>query len=75
MFRFRCPFLAAWLCLVLAWNTAVVDMRLERTVLATNLVEPIALEVAADGRVIFAERRGAVRPGNQAPASRSPLGR
>lgn len=61
MLRFLRRFLATWLCLVLAQNQAAADTRLERTVLATNLVEPIALEVAADGRVIFAERRGAVK--------------
>ena len=34
---------------------------LHRTVLATNLTEPIALDVAGDGRVVFAEHHGAVK--------------
>ena len=34
---------------------------LNRTVLATNLTEPIALDVAVDGRVVFAEHHGAVK--------------
>jgi cytochrome c len=37
------------------------EPRLFRSVLATNLVEPIALDIARDGRVVFAERRGAVK--------------
>ena len=65
MFHSRRRRLAAGLCLVIsmamAQGSAASGTRLERTVLATHLVEPIALEVAADGRVIFAERRGAVK--------------
>lgn len=34
---------------------------LQRTVLSTNLDEPIALDVAADGRVVFAEHHGAIK--------------
>lgn len=34
--------------------------RLERTVLAEGLREPIALDVATDGRVVLAERRGRI---------------
>jgi cytochrome c len=68
MFHSRRRRLAAGLCLVvsmaLAQGTATAGTRLERTVLATNLVEPIALDVAADGRVVFAERRGAVKAWN-----------
>lgn len=34
---------------------------LTRTVLVTELHEPISLDIAADGRVFFAERRGAIK--------------
>jgi cytochrome c len=37
------------------------EIPLQRTVLARTLQEPIALDVAPDGRVVFAERRGSVR--------------
>lgn len=36
------------------------DSRLVRTVLAEGLREPIALDVASDGRVVLAERRGRI---------------
>jgi glucose/arabinose dehydrogenase len=51
---------AVLLGLVLALNAGA-DVRLQRTVLATDLHEPIALDVARDGSVYFAERRGAVK--------------
>lgn len=53
--------LAALPALFLALTAATADIRLQRTVLATNLHEPIALDVTAAGRVLFAERRGAVK--------------
>lgn len=37
------------------------EVRLQRTVLATNLHEPIALDLALDGRAFLGERRGAVK--------------
>ena len=36
------------------------EARLQRTVLAVGLREPIALDVASDGRVVLAERRGRI---------------
>ena len=36
------------------------EARLQRTVLADGLREPIALDVASDGRVVLAERRGRI---------------
>lgn len=58
--RSGCHTFAALFCLVLALN-ARADTRIRRTVLATDLHEPIALDVARDGTVYFAERRGAVK--------------
>jgi cytochrome c len=52
---------AALTCLALSLVSLHAETSLRRTVLATNLVEPIALDVAADGRVIIAERRGGVK--------------
>ena len=37
-----------------------VPKELQRTVLAEGLSEPIALDVAVDGRVVLAERRGRI---------------
>ncbi|HUS35986.1 MAG TPA: PQQ-dependent sugar dehydrogenase [Verrucomicrobiae bacterium] len=44
--------------------------RFEKIVLATNLVEPIQLSIAKDGRVFVGERHGAVKVWN--PTSNSP---
>ena len=53
------PVILLGLCAALADVRAAVG--LERTVLAADLHEPIALDVAVDGQVFFAERRGAVK--------------
>src|SRR4249919_3523544 len=37
------------------------ETQLQRVTLATNLVEPIQLSIARDGRVFFGERHGAVK--------------
>jgi cytochrome c len=42
-------------------HTAVDESHFRKVVLATNLYEPIQLDVANDGRVYFAERRGAIK--------------
>jgi cytochrome c len=42
-------------------NPAMTENRLTKTVLDTYLNEPMELEVLDDGRVLFVERRGAVR--------------
>lgn len=47
---------------------------LTRTVLATELHEPIALDVAADGRVYLAERRGAVKSWQPGATNATTLG-
>jgi cytochrome c len=52
---------AALTCLALLLVSVHAKAALQRTVLATNLIEPIALEVTTDGRVVIAERRGAVK--------------
>jgi cytochrome c len=46
--------------------------RLEKTTLAANLFEPMQLSIAADGRVFFGERHGAIkvwRPGSKDAAT------
>lgn len=45
---------------------AQAEARFEKVVLATNLVEPIQLSIARDGRVFFGERHGAVKVWNPA---------
>ena len=58
--RFERRTRAALFCLFLVLNVRA-EARLQRTVLATQLHEPIALDVASNGSVYFAERRGAVK--------------
>ena len=50
---------AGWFAVADA-GAAEPSSRLERTVLAEGLREPIALDVATDGRVVLAERRGRI---------------
>lgn len=56
-----CRCLAVLTALLFAVGGARGELRFQRTVLATNLQEPIALDLAMDGRVFFAERKGAVK--------------
>lgn len=58
--RLGCHLVAALSCLFITLNGHA-DGALRRTVLATNLHEPIALDLAIDGSVYIAERRGALK--------------
>lgn len=49
--------------------------KLRRTVLATGLHEPIALDVASDGKVYIAERKGALKVWETNPAEAHQIGR
>ncbi len=57
------PWIAVWTSALLGSMAlgAPAAVVLHRTVLATNLTEPIALDFAVDGRVVFAEHHGAVK--------------
>lgn len=74
MFPIRAHLLAAWAVFLAMAGFAAAEPRLQRTVLATNLVEPIALDVAADGRAFFAERRGALKAWHPGTGATTTLG-
>src|SRR4051794_15307009 len=48
-------------CFALSLTASTDDSHFRKVVLATNLKEPIQLSVAADGRVFFGERQGAIK--------------
>ncbi len=64
---------------LLGLGTALADLRaaaaLERTVLAADLHEPIALDVALDGQVFFAERRGTIKAWHPDPGTTTVVGK
>src|SRR4051812_12148194 len=60
---------------VLLEGATAVEGHFHKVVLATNLVEPIQLSIAKDGRVFFGERHGVVKIWNPQSAATETIGK
>jgi len=59
---------------LLGTSTLAAESHFQKVVLSTNLVEPIQLSIAQDGRVYFGERHGAVKVWNPANQNTTTIG-